>query len=223
MIAQCIRFWPEYLFLRQAVERAPMASCSRCTCRASAGARSGRGRTGSSTRRAAAAAIYDLHIHDVDYVHSLLGMPDRVQATGRATEATGGYDVDARALSTMTTGRRCTFTPGGAWPRFPFQAAVRGLVRARRSCAMTGAAIPPLTVFDDLTQATAQPAEYEPGDAYYNEIAYFLRLRRDGRRRPIECPPARRATRWRWWSARSRRSRRRTTDDGRDRSEFDLP
>jgi predicted dehydrogenase len=46
---------------------------------------------------------------------------------------------------------------------------------------------PTLTVYDDLTQTAPQPAEFEPGDAYYNEIAYFLDCVERGVE-PERCP-----------------------------------
>ena len=46
---------------------------------------------------------------------------------------------------------------------------------------------PTLTVYDDQTQANPQPAEFEPGDAYLDEIAYFLDCIEQGIA-PDRCP-----------------------------------
>ena len=81
--------------------------------------------------------------------------------------------------------------PGGdARPGFvdtPFNAGFeawfeRGFLR------YDGKADPHLVVFDDLLQVNGRPAEMEPGDAYYNEIAYFVRCVETGTP-PAECPP----------------------------------
>jgi hypothetical protein len=50
-----------------------------------------------------------------------------------------------------------------------------------------GRADPTLTVYDDLTRTSPRPAEFEPGDAYLNEIAYFLDCLERGVE-PERCP-----------------------------------
>ena len=185
MIAQCVRFWPEYMYLRQTVEQGTYGALLSLHMSRLGGrpiwsweqwfldpARSG-------------AAVYDLHIHDVDYVHSLLGLPDRVQATGRATGATGGLDA-VHALYDYDGGPQVHIVGGWSMAQIPFQAQFeawfeRGVLR------YDGRSDPSLTVFDDLTQTLSQPAEFEPGDAYYNEIAYFCECLEKGIA-PERCP-----------------------------------
>jgi hypothetical protein len=57
--------------------------------------------------------------------------------------------------------------------QIPFHAAFdawfeRGFLR------FNSRADPALQVYDDLQRVDAHPAELEPGDAYHNEIAYFV-------------------------------------------------
>ena len=58
----------------------------------------------------------------------------------------------------------------------------RGFVR------FDGRQDPKLQVFDNLVKAEARPAEYEKGDAYYDEIAYFLDCVKRGVQ-PERCLP----------------------------------
>lgn len=82
MSAQCIRFWPVYVEARKYVfngvyGKLLSAQFTRQSCKPTwswqnwllDGAKSG-------------GALLDLHIHDVDYVNYLFGMPDQVEAIG---------------------------------------------------------------------------------------------------------------------------------------------
>lgn len=90
MPAMCMRFWPGWSWLRDAVRdrrygAVRSASFQRCASRPSWGlefyadpARSG-------------GALFDLHVHDVDLVHWLFGAPDEVHASGTLDHVTTLY------------------------------------------------------------------------------------------------------------------------------------
>ncbi|MCL5998257.1 MAG: Gfo/Idh/MocA family oxidoreductase, partial [Chloroflexi bacterium] len=75
MIAQCIRFWPEYRFLRDCVQDGRYGKLLSLSL-----TRVG-GQPGWSSRNwfldpvRSGGPIHDLHIHDVDFVNYLLGKP----------------------------------------------------------------------------------------------------------------------------------------------------
>ena len=76
---------------------------------------------------------------------------------------------------------------GWSTPQIPFNAGFdawfeHGFLR------FDGRNDPPLQVFDDPTQVNGHPAEYERGDAYYDEIAYFMHCVETGAALD-ECPP----------------------------------
>jgi predicted dehydrogenase len=186
MIAQCVRFWPEYLYLKKCVDEGVfgnllslnMYRLGGCPIWSWAGWFTDPARSGGP--------MYDLHIHDVDYVNYVFGLPDQIQATGRRSEATGAYDV-VHALYTYRDGPQVHIHAGWSKPQIPFGAGFeawfeRGYLR------LDGRVDPPLQVFDDLTQVASHPADYEPGDAYHNEIAYFLDCVERGVSTD-ECPP----------------------------------
>jgi predicted dehydrogenase len=186
MVAQCIRFWPEYLFLRKCVREGTFGELLSLNMYRMGGrpiwswedwfldpARSG-------------GTLLDLHVHDVDYVNSLLGAPDQVQAIARTTEATGYYDI-VHAIYTYHDGPQVHIHAGWSMAQIPFNAGFdawfeRGFLR------FDGRSDPSLLVYDDLVRANGRPPEYEKGDAYLNEIAYFLRCVEHGTP-PAECPP----------------------------------
>ncbi len=186
MIAQCVRFWPEYLFIREHVQKGTFGKLLSLNMYRLGGrpiwswdnwfldpARSG-------------GPIIDLQLHDIDFVNHVFGLPDRIQATGRKSPATGSYDT-IHALFSYDDGPQIHIRGGWSMAQIPFQAGFdawfeRGFVR------FDGRNDPPLQVFANPNKKEAKPAEYEPGDAYYNEIAYFLNRIETGAP-PDECLP----------------------------------
>jgi predicted dehydrogenase len=82
MIAQVVRFWPEYLYLKQAVDQNLYGQLKQLSC----------SRTGAAPLwgwdnwyldpARSGFAPFDLHIHDLDFIYYLLGRPRQVQAFG---------------------------------------------------------------------------------------------------------------------------------------------
>ncbi|MBN1933507.1 MAG: Gfo/Idh/MocA family oxidoreductase [Anaerolineae bacterium] len=178
MIAQCIRFWPEYCFLRDCIQDGRFGQLLALEMVRLGGrpiwswdnwfldpARSG-------------GPPLDLQLHDLDWVNAVFGLPDGVQAAAKKSPATGGYDT-LDALLTYADGPQIHVRGGWSYAQIPFQAGFdawfeRGFVR------FDGRLRPALQVFDDPLKVEAQPAEYAPGDAYLNEIVYFLDGVRNG-------------------------------------------
>jgi len=123
MVAQCIRFWPQYAKIKQLVDSGKFGKPkSACLKRLSptpdwsmdnwlmASGLSG-------------GAVLDLHVHDIDFANYLFGKPKRVMASG-TTGPSGGVDhVEAlydygKDLLVMVEGGWC-FPPG-----YPFQMVV---------------------------------------------------------------------------------------------------
>ena len=186
MIAQCIRFWPEYRFLSRCVREGTYGKLLSLNMYRMGGRPIWSWENWFVDPARSGGPLYDLHIHDVDYVNSLLGLPEVVHATARMSEATGTYDV-VHALYSYDGGPQVHIHAGWSTVQIPFQAGFdawfeRGFLR------FDGKSDPPLQVYDDLEHARARPAEYEKGDAYYNEIAYFVDCV-EKNAYPEECPP----------------------------------
>lgn len=186
MIAQCIRFWPEYRFLRCCIQDGRFGRLLALEMYRLGGrpiwswdnwfldpARSG-------------GPPLDLQLHDLDWVNAVFGLPEGVQAAAKKSPATGGYDT-LDALLTYADGPQVHVRGGWSYAQIPFQAGFdawfeRGFVR------FDGRSKPALQVFEDPIRVEAKPAEYEQGDAYLNEIAYFLDGVRSGSEL-TECKP----------------------------------
>lgn len=80
MIAQCIRFWPAYVLLKEYVDGKQLGKCKSVILRR----QGGKGLWSPWYLQAAISggAIYDLHVHDTDYVNFLFGKPTAVTSIG---------------------------------------------------------------------------------------------------------------------------------------------
>ena len=89
MVGQCLRFWGEYEYLKASIEDNRYGKLRSLHME----------RMGNSTglsdwyldHHRSGGALLDLHVHDVDWVNSVFGVPEQIQAMGRVG-ATGGID-----------------------------------------------------------------------------------------------------------------------------------
>jgi predicted dehydrogenase len=187
MIAQCIRFWPEYQFLKQTVQEGSLGRLLSLNLYRIGGRPASWGwqdwfmdpaRSGGS--------LYDLHIHDVDFVNYLLGSPDQIWATGRRSAPGSACEV-IHAIFGYAGGPQVSIHAGWSEVQIPFRAGYeawfeRGYLR------FDPEKTPALTIFSDASQMKQQPALYMPGDAYLNEIQYFVDCVQNNET-PLECLP----------------------------------
>src|SRR5690606_3243667 len=85
--AMCMRFWPQWQWLKQAVEDGRYGKVRSATFRRVATLPGGWFREGSKS----GGAILDLPIHDVDFIYHVFGMPKGVFSRGYS-EKTGQID-----------------------------------------------------------------------------------------------------------------------------------
>jgi len=169
MIAQCIRFWPEYQYLRDTVRSGRLGRLLSLNLTRIGATPGWSARSWFTDPRRSGGPVYDLHIHDVDFVNYLFGPPDRIQATARKSKATGTYDV-IHAQFLYEDGPQVHIHGGWSVAQIPFTACYdawfeKGFIRFDRR------EEPALTVFDGNGESW-EPA-YHKGSAYFNEIAYF--------------------------------------------------
>lgn len=177
MVAQVIRFWPEYIVIRNTLRDDAL----------------GHPRLARATRLAtpplwgdwfrdpllSGGALFDLHIHDLDFTYSLFGKPTSVYSVGVQGEA-GGWDHVLTTLnySDMLAQIEGSFImPSG----FPFQMSYRldgekGCIDFHFSTArqvdLRDQAISELTLYrqDIAPVSLSKPAE----DSYLAELRYFV-------------------------------------------------
>jgi UDP-N-acetylglucosamine 3-dehydrogenase len=178
MVAQVIRFWPEYVYIREAltsgrIGQPRVATAVRLTASPTLG-------SWFSNPQLSGGALLDLHIHDLDFVYSLFGKPYTVHAAG-FQGAAGGWDHILTTLEypdKVAQIEASTMMPSG----FPFQMAFR--LTGDRGCVdfrfggvaqvdQREEAQTELVVYtaDNLPEHPVPPIK----DGYLAEIRYFLK------------------------------------------------
>lgn len=167
MVAMCLRFWPGWAWLKEAIDdkrygRVLSATFRRVACHP--------GLPAYRDGDASGGAILDLHIHDADFVHYCFGMPKAVSAVGYSKETNQIDHVLARYVYDDVP----LVQAEGAWsmaPGFPFT--MRYTVNFERATAVydLGAAAP-LMLYEPGMEARAVTLPGESGFA--QEIGYFL-------------------------------------------------
>ncbi|MBL8862128.1 MAG: Gfo/Idh/MocA family oxidoreductase [Planctomycetes bacterium] len=90
MPAMCMRFWPGWSWLREAVRDGRHGAVLSATFQR-LGARPAWNPGFYGDRARSGGALFDLHVHDADLVHWLFGPPDSITATGTADHVTALY------------------------------------------------------------------------------------------------------------------------------------
>jgi predicted dehydrogenase len=182
-VGQCIRFWPEYMAFEAFVKsrkagRLLSLSLQRRASRPSYSA----GDWLNDGKRSGGAAL-DLHIHDTDFVHHLLGAPGAVSSVG--TKDPSGWSH----IFTRYHYKNLVVTAEGGWnypPNWGFQMAFQAVFE-RGAVEYDCGASPTMTV--TLGGGKKRPLAYKnPGagesstgagnlsslGGYYNELSEFI-------------------------------------------------
>jgi predicted dehydrogenase len=185
MVAQCIRFWPQYVWLKQALDSGrfgrPLALNLRRHCEWPSHSLN----NWLNDPSLAGGALFDLHIHDLDYAMYLLGKPQAITAQGWGHVPEGfdrvhtlwhypsGVNVQIEGYWDMPAGFGFSM---GFTARFEQAAVVWDLNTGK-----------PLTVY--LNDGPPETPDLPPGgDGYFGEIDYFLAcIEQD--RPPAICEP----------------------------------
>ena len=174
MCAQCMRFWPGWSWLKQAVESKRYGKVLSATF-----LRFGEAPDAPFYRdgKLSGGGALDLHIHDTDFVHHLFGMPNAVHSVG--------YTQMSGAVDHLTTFYEYDDVPHvvaeGGWVAhkgFGFRMRYT-VVFERAAAAFEFGKDKPLT----LTEAGkgAVPVDLEPGMGYEHQAAYFVDCIANGR------------------------------------------
>ena len=175
MIGHCIRFWQEYAILKSLKEGGTLGKLLSVNL-----TRYGAFPTWSSDdwlsdSSKAGGGVLDMHIHDTDYVHYLLGEPDSINSWG-TVDAKGASQV----FTTMTFGKTIAHLEGG-WnlpSSTPFKHAFRAIFEDGAAIMDAG----PLTIYQNGKEPVVPeiPKMEASGGGnisdlggYYHELKYF--------------------------------------------------
>ncbi|NLP09892.1 Gfo/Idh/MocA family oxidoreductase [bacterium] len=170
LIAQCLRFWPEYEKLKQYIDSRELGALQTLLLRRVSAPPFW---TGTDSWFAAAAksggCLFDLHVHDVDFIHYSLGRPSAVFSQGLST-ATG---LNHSVMTQYEFAEPMLCLAEGSW-NYPlgFRMSYTAVFE-KGALDYDSGRTPTLT----LTRSGAQAPEtvaLEPGDGYSREYDYFI-------------------------------------------------
>lgn len=184
MIAQCIRFWPEYEYLKETVDSGRLGALKSLHMWRGGGLPAWSWDGWLQDHKRSGGAVLDLHVHDVDFVNHLLGTPSSVCSTG-AVGGTGGYDVVDTVY--IYEGRKMSVHTGAnmALPReFGFE--MKYAASFENGClTYSSASSPTLT---EITGGEKTHPEVPAASGYARELAYFVGCVEKGEE-PARCLP----------------------------------
>jgi len=182
-VGQCIRFWPEYMALEAFVKSRRAGRLLSLSLQRRAGRPTYSAGDWLNDGGRSGGAALDLHIHDTDFVHHLLGAPDAVTSTG--TRDKSGWSH----IFTSYHFKGVTVTAEGGWNypanwgfQMAFQAVFEGgAVEFDSGCTPTltvtvGAAKKRALSYTNpgAGESSAGGGNLSSLGGYYNEIAAFI-------------------------------------------------
>ncbi|MBI4586580.1 MAG: Gfo/Idh/MocA family oxidoreductase [Planctomycetes bacterium] len=181
MVAQCIRFWPDYRKAREIVKSGSLGRVLAARFERKSGLPAWGGWLRDESK--SGGAIVDLSIHDIDFAHHLLGIPESVRATG-AVDLKKGFD---HYQGTLRYGGAAVSLEG-SWifqGEYPFSMSF-DILGEEGLLSFHSALNRPLTVY--WANGRTERPGLTAGDGYFGEIDYFLSCIESGKA-PELSPP----------------------------------
>jgi predicted dehydrogenase len=181
MCAMCMRFWPAWAWLKNAVDKQTYGKTLAAQFRRVANHPGG---PLYSDGDACGGAILDLHIHDTDFIQYCFGKPDAVFTRGYARNTN---QLDHVATQYLYKSIPLVVAEGG-WamaPGFGFQ--MQYTVNFERATAVFDMAAEEQLVL--IANGERKAIKVKDGMGYQHEIAYFVNCIRKGVR-PQQVEPA---------------------------------
>jgi predicted dehydrogenase len=176
MVEQCVRFFPQYELIKQYVDQGVLGHIQYAFLQRLGSPPSHSRNHWMLDARQSGGAVYDLHIHDVDFVHELLGAPDTIEAAGGGT-LSGGID---HVTATWRYPQQRYAVLSGAWSLhnpWPFDMSIT-VHGDKGTLHWTASAGPEVLYYNGGKEAQKLPCPNEGGTRRL--LAYFIdRVRQD--------------------------------------------
>ncbi len=178
MPAMCMRFWPGWDWLKDAVESRRYGPLTSLLLQR-LGTIPGWSREFYTDPRRSGGALVDLHVHDADFVHWLLGRPDAVSCAGTRSHVSTHYRFDRRPGLLVCA--------QGSWDHAPgWSFRMRYVATFERATAEFELNREPRLLLARRGRLT--PVAIAPGAGYLREIEHFLHVVAAARRDPVVRP-----------------------------------
>ena len=180
MIAQCVRFAETHNFLKEAYEKKTYGKLLRMDFRRNSAMPAAR--PWYRDPKKSGGALLDLHLHDTDFIHYMLGMPDAVQTYGIVRD-TGGIDD---LITNYIYKDGPIVSAEGSWCRSGWYGSANAIFQYA-TLEIVNYGLIKIARLDRKTEEIKFGTNGIPNPKF-NEIAYFadcIRLNKD----PVQCLP----------------------------------
>ncbi|HXG47552.1 MAG TPA: Gfo/Idh/MocA family oxidoreductase [Methylomirabilota bacterium] len=184
MPAMCLRFWPEWAWLKQAIASGTYGRVLAARFRRVAEP-PGWGKNTFFNGAESGGALFDLHVHDADFVQFCFGRPQSVYATGYS-KFSGAID---HVVTQYRVADRAIVHAEGSWAMTPgFGFNMSYTVNFERATADYDSARGPEAL--RLCEAGAAPRTVacDGSDGYIGELRHFVEAIRTGRPPTVVTP-----------------------------------
>lgn len=187
MVGHVLRFMPPYEMLKKWIDEGTYGNLNFLSLSRFSGVPSwGQWKEKQKAFGTSGGALFDLVIHDIDYVNYLFGEPDQIESTN-LPGALSEYDYISALWTYNEKGLKVKVEGGNTFhSNFPFQAGyMANFENASILFTTMKAEVIQIATNEETTEVSAE----EGGDGFYNEIAYFAEcLTQD--KMPEKCLPA---------------------------------
>ena len=190
MVAQCIRFWPGFDLVRDAVRSGSYGKPLTATLRRIGGAPTWSGWFLDEKR--SGGGVLDCLVHDFDFARCIFGKPSEVSAGGTLNAIKAGSGVsycraDLRYGSAPPPAHPCATIEGGWVTGSGFPFSMSAFFQFEQATLGYGIGSEgPLVVYH--ADGRKETPTLKEGQGYEWEIRYFLECLKSGKP-PAECPP----------------------------------
>jgi len=185
MIAHCLRFWPEYIYLRETIQNKSLGKLQSLFLSRHVSRPAYSSENWLLSEKRSDGAILNLHIHDVDYLVSLFGKPKRITSQGVYKEKEGYSHVATQYFYDDVP----VVSAVGGWivpATFGFNMSYNAIFE-KGALIYNSSADPTLMKLTDEKKSMVENILH--GDGYAREIDYFLDCIQKGNK-PEKCMPS---------------------------------
>lgn len=200
MIAQVIRFWPEYMAIKEMVDSGKYGRVLWITCRRFSQTATWSWDNWMLDPVRSGGAVLDLHIHDLDYISYLIGPPKKIVSSGTRGSGGGVDSVFTMGLEHESGARSYAEASLALSPNYPFtmslaaafeKATVKYDSNSDPSLVVypsDGGEVVPLLPKPKVEASAEKTGNISSLGGYFNEIEYMVECVEKGRKPEIVTP-----------------------------------
>lgn len=172
-VAQCVRFWPDYVAAREIVQGRAYGKVQSAWFRRVGGVPVWSWKQWFLDGRLSGGPLLDLHVHDIDYMQNLFGVPREVSAVGTIDTTCNHGAVDHVIANYYYGDDGPVVSAQAGWYTngYPFEMSFT-IHLERATLLYNTSTNTRLTIF--LPDGSTQKPKLLEGDGYSREIAYFI-------------------------------------------------